>query len=151
MHVFRFENNHRKFHGGVDLYAEPQTECYAIYNGKVEWVSDFKKMGWGKSILTQVNFKDWTCWALYAHLSDTFVKKGTPLNPGTLIGRTGITGNGDSRYPHLHFEIWKNVKAGHAKTYDKHRLDPLYVLGALPFQPFSETVIKQNELFNRTA
>jgi murein DD-endopeptidase MepM/ murein hydrolase activator NlpD len=141
----------KRFHGGVDLYAKENTECFAIYNGCVEWVEDFGKKGWGLTILTRVTFPEWTCWALYAHLTDTYVKKGSRLEPGTLIGRTGVSGNGDSDYPHLHFEIWSSTKAGLKGTREKYRLNPLYVLGPLPFQPFALDVIERNQHINRTA
>jgi murein DD-endopeptidase MepM/ murein hydrolase activator NlpD len=141
----------KQFLGGVDLYAKEGIECFAIYKGAVEWVVDFGDTGWGQAILTRVDFPKWTCWALYAHLSDTFVKAGSPLNPGTLIGLTGTTGNGDSSYPHLHFEIWRSIKAGARGTKEKYRLNPLHVLGPLPFQPFALEVIERNERKNRTA
>ena len=139
-----------QFHGGVDLYAEPGTPCYAMYRGAVEWAADFGADGWGRCVLTRLDFPTWTCWALYAHLSKVYRKAG-PLEAGATIGLTGISGNGDSRYPHLHFEIWRSLKAGAKGTREKYRVDPLYVLGNLPFQRFATEVIERRERERGTA
>jgi murein DD-endopeptidase MepM/ murein hydrolase activator NlpD len=140
----------KQFHGGVDLYAEPGTPCYAMYRGAVEWFHDFGDSGWGKALLTRLDFPGWRCWTLYAHLSRVDVKGG-PLDVGTPLGLTGISGNGDSRYPHLHFETWRSMQAGEAGTFERYRFDPLYLLGTLPFQPFAAEVIARNERLARTA
>jgi murein DD-endopeptidase MepM/ murein hydrolase activator NlpD len=137
-------NGKKKFHGGVDLYAEPGTETFAIYKGKVEWTLDFKNKGWGKCILAKVELPTRTCWTLYAHLSEIYVKKGTPLEAGTLIGLTGISGNGDSNYPHLHFEAWLSTSAGKKGSAEEYRFDPLEMLGFLPYQPYALEVLDRH-------
>jgi len=137
----RSDKNGRKFHGGVDLYAEPGTETYALYKGSVEWTLDFGEKGWGKCVLAKVTLPERTCWTLYAHLSEIFVKKGSPLEAGTLIGLTGISGNADSRYPHLHLEAWNSLSACKKGTEGKYRFDPLELLGFLPYQPFALEVL----------
>ena len=139
-------NNGKKFHGGIDLYAEEGTKCYAIGKGRVVWTNP--ALGdYGKAVLIKLEGTEWKVWALYAHLSDVYVKANSPLEPYTPIGLTGTTGNGDSRYPHLHFEIWSSLKAGSKGTREKYRIDPLIVLGPLPFSPFAEEVI-ENYLHN---
>lgn len=142
----------KQFHGGIDLYAEPGTEVFSIFKGSVEWADNLGKTKWGKAILTKVQFPEWTCWTLYAHLSEIYVKNHTPLESGgILIGATGITGNSDSAYPHLHFEAWKSTKAGELGTKEKYRFDPLHILGPLPFQSFASEVIERHERRNNTA
>lgn len=143
-------NGGTKFHGGVDLYAELGTPCFAIYCGAVEWTRDFGAHGWGKALLTRVEFPGWTCWALYAHLSDVLVKRGR-LEPGVILGRTGATGNADSKYPHLHFETWRSTNAGLAGTAGKYRFDPLHLLGTLPYQPFATELLARGQYRGRTA
>jgi murein DD-endopeptidase MepM/ murein hydrolase activator NlpD len=141
---------HKQFHGGIDLYAEPGTKARALFKGTTEWATDFDK-GWGKAVLLRLEFQEGVRWALYAHLRKIFVKKGSKVEKGTLIGETGVTGNGDSHYPHLHLEIWTNRKAGLKGTQAKYRLDPLLVLGPLPMQPFAEEQIELGQRYDRTA
>ena len=64
----RVTEGKKKFHGGVDRYAEPGTDCYAIYEG--------------------------------------IVMPCCRDQPGTVIGKTGTSGNSSPHYPRLHFEIW---------------------------------------------
>lgn len=137
MYGFTRSNENGGFHGGVDLYSSEGTPCYSIYKGWVEEIFDFGDEGWGKAVLTRVDFPDWTCWALYAHLRKIIVKKGRGgeiKGPHVLLGYTGRTGNAKNQVPHLHFEIWKSPRAGVKGTRGLYRLDPLYVLGNLPVQ-----------------
>lgn len=80
---------------------------------------DFKNEGWGKTVLIRINTPKGTLWTLYAHLSQVLVKQGGTLNSGAVIGTTGISGNGLSNYPYLHF-------------------------GLIPFVSFAEEVLKEN-------
>jgi murein DD-endopeptidase MepM/ murein hydrolase activator NlpD len=121
------------------LFAEPGTDCYAVYDGVVQGVHEGDDFG--NFVIARVDFPDWKCWAVYAHLSKVLVTKGAKLEPGTVIGRTGTSGNSSPHYPHLHFEIWRSLKAGEAGTKEKYRLDPLYVLGPIPFQPFATEIV----------
>jgi len=134
-----------KFHGGLDLYAQVGSPCYAVHSGEVEWTLDFGNKGWGKCALVRFQTPDSTLWALYAHLSEIYVKGSTKnIQPGTLIGTTGITGNADSDYPHLHFEVWTSTKAGVKGSNERYRINPTEILGALPLVPFAEEVINYN-------
>jgi murein DD-endopeptidase MepM/ murein hydrolase activator NlpD len=138
----RSVGDRKKFHGGIDLYAEPGTTCFAIYDGAVESV--LKGDDFGNFVIARVDLPQWTCWAVYAHLSKVLVTRGTKLEPGTVIGLTGTTGNSSPHYPHLHFEIWRTLDAGQLGTREKYRIDPLKVLGAIPLQPFAAEVIEWN-------
>lgn len=139
----RSDRNGKKFHGGVDLYAEPGTETYALGPGKVEWIEVKRKWDWGKCVLIRLDLPHRTCWALYAHLSEVYVKAGSPLEARSLIGLTGISGNGDSDYPHLHLETWLSTKAGKGGTKEQYRFNPLDLLGFLPYQPFALEVLER--------
>jgi murein DD-endopeptidase MepM/ murein hydrolase activator NlpD len=135
----RAVKNTKKFHGGVDLYAEPGTDCFAIYYGSVK--SILKGKDFGNFVITKIDFPEWTCWGVYAHLSKVLVSRGTKLEPGTIIGQTGTSGNSSPHYPHLHFEIWRTLEAGKLGTREKYRIDPLVVLGAIPLQPFAGEIV----------
>lgn len=54
---------------------------------------------------------------VYAHLNERVAKEGDVVQPGTLLGYSGTTGN--SSGPHLHFEVRGkgNNSAAHAKYY----------------------------------
>lgn len=132
-----------KFHGGIDLYADVGMECLAMGDGVIEWVSDFGTKGWGKAVL--LNIKSQKRWILYAHLSKALVIKGTPIVAGQIIGETGISGNGDSQYPHLHLEVWTDLRAGMKGTHETYRENPLALLGLLPYQNHALEIIERQK------
>jgi murein DD-endopeptidase MepM/ murein hydrolase activator NlpD len=136
------QKNIRKFHGGVDLYAEPGADCYAIYDGDVQWARDEDKGDWGKAVLLRYEFPGApTRWALYAHLSEVRVSlKEKAVKQGRIVGTTGTTGNASKLYPHLHFEVWQSLKAWEGGK--RYRIDPLEILGSLPFQPLANELIE---------
>lgn len=135
------DNGTRKFHGGVDLCAPIGTDCYAIYSGKV--VATATGQDFGKYVLARFDLPQGRRFAVYAHLSKVLVVEGAKLEPGTVIGKTGATGNSSTNYPHLHFEIWTSLKASTESNRAKYRVNPLEILGPLPFEPFANEVIDQ--------
>jgi murein DD-endopeptidase MepM/ murein hydrolase activator NlpD len=141
----RFEDAARKipkFHGGVDLFAEPGTDCYAIYDGTIQWARDEDKGDWGKAVLLKYELPGQPArWALYAHLTEVHVSlKEKGVAQGRIIGTTGTTGNASKLYPHLHFEVWKSLKAWEGGK--RYRIDPLEILGSLPYQPMATDVVE---------
>ena len=107
-----------KCHQGIDLDAEVGTPLYSIADGKITYAGSTKgnygniiilsfkpSNAWVRFLASQnVADKDGLFHALYAHLKGVNVKPG-PVKRGQFIGSVGISGNGDQRYPHLHFEI----------------------------------------------
>nr|WP_242046579.1 M23 family metallopeptidase [Cylindrospermum sp. FACHB-282] len=88
----------RRFHAGTDLGAPTGTPVLAAAKGQVEtadWMG-----GYGLAVVINHNSAQQT---LYAHMSEIFVQPGQQVEPGTVIGRVGSTGN--STGPHLHFEV----------------------------------------------
>lgn len=142
-----------KFHHGIDLVAEPGTPCYSIYRGSVILAEHID--GWGNTVVIEIEFPRWTCWALYAHLEPATIRPGFGVEPGTVVGHTGISGNPDAAYPHLHFEILRS-KQGLVGQHRKHKpqqvtLDPLHVLGPVCFQPEATQIIERNQRRQATA
>jgi murein DD-endopeptidase MepM/ murein hydrolase activator NlpD len=135
----RFDKGKAKFHGGVDLCAPIGTDCYAIYRGHV--VATAKGKDFGNYVLARFDLPEGKRYAIYAHLSKILVAEGAKLDAGTVIGKTGATGNSSPDYPHLHFEIWTSIKAADASDRAKYRVNPLEVLGPLPFEPFAVDVL----------
>lgn len=74
---------------------------------------------------------------IYAHLSKILIAEGARLEPGTIIGKTGTTGNSSPQSPHLHFEIWTSLKAATASDRAKYRVNPLEIRAPIPFEPFA--------------
>jgi murein DD-endopeptidase MepM/ murein hydrolase activator NlpD len=129
----------RKFHGGVDLCAPIGTDCYAIYRGRVLETPIGKDFG--HYVLARFDLPEGRRFAIYAHLSKILVAAGAKLDAGVVLGKTGATGNSSRDYPHLHFEIWTSLKARTEKDRAKYRVNPLDVLGPLPFEPFAVEVL----------
>ena len=124
-----------KHHAGWDLVAREGTPCYAIGSGVIVLIEKFN--GYGRSILLQFNRSGpenqsnaRTAYAFYAHLQEASVKAGQHVKAGEMIGKTGIDGNAESAYPHLHFEIWTNPDPKKVLGQQgRYRLDPGEVLG----------------------
>ncbi|NJK35124.1 MAG: M23 family metallopeptidase [Oscillatoriales cyanobacterium SM2_2_1] len=92
-----------RFHQGTDLAAPAGTPVVAAFSGRVEiaaWVG-----GYGLMVVINHNNRYET---RYAHLTELFVQEGQEITQGTVIGLVGSTGN--STGPHLHFELWEQIK-----------------------------------------
>lgn len=105
-----------KNHQGWDLFAQVGTNAFAVADGVIRWTKTVQTGGlYGNQILLQFT-KDATIasdgttapanvFAFYAHLSKVYVKAWDFVKAGQLIGLTGISGNAEAAYPHLHFEL----------------------------------------------
>ena len=127
-------SNGARGHQGIDIFALPGTDVYAVLNGKiVDMYVD--KTGYGLNFYMEVdpkelekikrkNFKpkesarEWAYsenydpntmqikYIRYCHLSEVNVKIGDTVKAGQVIAKTGTTGNASGTHaPHLHFEI----------------------------------------------
>lgn len=88
----------RRFHAGTDIGAPTGTPILAAAKGQVEtadWIA-----GYGLTVIINHSSAQQT---LYGHMSDILVRPGQWVEPGTMIGRVGSTGN--STGAHLHFEV----------------------------------------------
>lgn len=88
----------QRFHAGIDLGAPTGTPVLAAARGQVttsNWLG-----GYGLTVILSHGSAQQT---LYGHLSELLVQPGQWVEPGTVIGRVGSTGN--STGPHLHFEV----------------------------------------------
>jgi hypothetical protein len=92
----------RRPHNGIDLGAEYGTPIYAAGDGTVIKVEN-NPTGYGRSIVIDHGF-GWQ--TRYAHMQSFKVKKGDEVKRGHLIGTVGNTG--DSKGPHLHYEVLVN-------------------------------------------
>ena len=142
-------------HGGIDLEAAVGTPVFAIADGVVKKV-DPNHGNYGVSVLIKFRLEDrWlqrvralpqvdpagVMYALYAHLKPGSVRvaDGQRVKRGqTWLADTGISGNGDQKYPHLHFEIRKTRWAGQTNTTTgmANRLDPELLFGVDFIEPY---------------
>lgn len=132
-----------KAHAGVDLYAEPGTPILAIADGEVVMIRhETGNLGTDVTLRFRpqpdvaarlacagAQSPDGHYYALYAHLQTVSVPKG-PVRRGAVLGRTGLTGNADQRYPHLHFELRTRQYPGLGLT---NRVDPEVILTGIDF------------------
>ncbi|MDZ7961812.1 MAG: peptidoglycan DD-metalloendopeptidase family protein [Aulosira sp. DedQUE10] len=99
----------RRFHAGTDLGAPMGTPVLAAARGQVEsadWMG-----GYGLAVTINHTSAQQT---LYGHLSQIYVRPGQVVEPGTVIGQVGSTGN--STGPHLHFEVRQLTPNGWVAT-----------------------------------
>lgn len=140
-------NNETKSHQGWDIEAPEDTEIYAVSDGIVEKIDSLDKYDpnvaveqrkdhFGKRILLKFylpHIKKWR-WAMYAHLSETSdeIKEKQIVTIGTILGKTGTSGNAIEETPHLHFEI--RDKGGWFGGGLEHRIEPALFYGIKPLE-----------------
>lgn len=93
-------------HKGIDLAASTGTPVESVGDGVVTYAGN--NGGYGKFI--KINHGQGFATA-YAHLSKIYIKNGTRVTQGQLIGAVGTTGV--STGPHLHYEMHKNGQVVH--------------------------------------
>ena len=92
----------RKMHWGMDFSSPTGTDIVATGDGRVQKVVN-SRGGYGKHLIIDHGFGYQT---LYAHLSNTEVRRGQKVKRGDVIGKVGNTGK--STGPHLHYEVIKD-------------------------------------------
>jgi murein DD-endopeptidase MepM/ murein hydrolase activator NlpD len=90
-------------HMGIDFAGDAGTPIHAVGTGTV-FGAGWLYAGYGISVVIDHGNGLFTH---YAHLSQTFVVEGQPVNVGDVIGLEGSTG--DSTGPHLHFEVHQGL------------------------------------------
>ena len=131
-------NGGGRAHTRVDLEAPIGTPIFAVADGVID-LARYNDPRLGSDILLMFRptppilaylagvgsaAEHGVIFAHYAHLSAVFVQTGQRVARGTMIGRTGISGNADQKYPHLHFEIRKIRFPGIGEAGLRNRIDP---------------------------
>lgn len=106
------------YHNAIDFACPEGTKIYAVNDGYIKEVYpgyyNGKKFKGHPTYggLIVIKHEDSTT-SLYAHLSETFVKEGTYVTKGQLIGKSGGVkgkrGSGNSTGPHLHFAMYIDI------------------------------------------
>lgn len=89
-----------RFHKGQDLGSDRGKPVYATGDGVVE-IAGYHNNGYGNEVLLN---HDYGFKTRYAHLDSIFVKEGTMVKRGQVLGLVGSTGK--STGPHLHYEVY---------------------------------------------
>jgi len=87
------------YHGGWDIAMRKGTQVHSVADGMVKTCA-YDDPTYGKYIVIVDAFG---YEAMYAHLSETWVPRGTKVHRGQVVGLSGNTGT--SSGPHLHFEV----------------------------------------------
>ncbi len=100
----------RTFHSAIDIVMNRGTSVKATRDGTVA-DTGYNAVFGNYVILRHSGGLQ----SLYAHLDSILVRKGTRVNQGELVGRSGNTGQ--STGPHLHFSLFLNGKAVDPRKY----------------------------------
>ncbi len=97
---------YNKKHGGLDVYAQENSDLYSISSGKVSYVGYIADLG----NCIQVTNSDNSTSILYAHLNSQCLAVGNDVKIGDKLGLTGKTGNASDPaiIPHVHIQIKVN-------------------------------------------
>jgi murein DD-endopeptidase MepM/ murein hydrolase activator NlpD len=143
-------NRGQRPHQGVDLFAPVGTTVYAVANGEIVRIRHHDP-SYGKEVMLRfhptrellsrlsLSTND-VLYILYAHLSHIYLTLGQ-VNKGQPIGLTGVSGNADQRYPHLHLEVRTIKDAGLGL---QHRLDPEILFSGIDYSKPVETLDRIN-------
>lgn len=105
-----------RWHRGFDYYAPKGTSVYSVGNGVVSLVQNHPDFG--LCVLVTHKRPKAVYYSFYAHLSEISVKYGESVKRGTVLGKTGVTGNAynlSGLDEHLHFEYRTSPKHGDRK------------------------------------
>lgn len=93
----------KRDHEGVDIFAPAGTDVVAVAPGIITSVATTPIGGnvvWQEDPARGVSY-------YYAHLKTQHVVKGDRVEPGSVIGTVGNTGNAKNSPSHLHFAVYK--------------------------------------------
>ena len=111
----------RRQHHGVDIFAPRGTPVLSATSGYITRVENTPIGGKVVWVRDQGPHSIY-----YAHLDSQVVAAGEKVNPGTLLGFVGNTGNARTTPPHLHFGVYRRGEGP---------IDPYYFLYNPPGLP----------------
>lgn len=127
----------KEWHEGLDITMPVGTNVYAMADGVVTGQNTYsgsnKDEDYGNVIFIDSKINGVTYRIAYAHLSTEpfkYVKRGTKVKQGQLIGKTGFTGG--TRIPHLHIDLYNRSTGKH--------IDPLTILPYVDFSSLKKNI-----------
>ncbi len=95
-------------HNGLDIKSPLDGSLHSMFDGTV-YSAEASSQTFGKYIIVESDYEGETIYVLYAHLNSRSVNNGAPVLTGSIIGKTGDTGNAVDTEPHVHIEVRKQV------------------------------------------
>lgn len=114
-----------RWHRGFDYYAPMGTPVYSVGNGVVSLIQK-DHPDYGMCVLVTHKRPKQTYYSFYAHLSSISVKYGERVRTGSVLGKSGKSGNAynlSGNEVHLHFECRTSPKHG-----DRKQINPNTIL-----------------------
>jgi hypothetical protein len=116
------EGVYNKFHGGIDISADYGTDIYSMYSGTAK--IHYEPGGLGNYIIVSSSINGQSVWIYYGHLSAINISNNQLVNCGTIIGRSGNSGNAGSTTPHVHIQTFVNGTRVSPLQYFYTQFDP---------------------------
>ena len=116
-------NGSIRWHQGFDYTAPKGTPILSVGQGSVSFVENHSS--YGLCVLVMHKRQNKTYYSFYAHLSSIRVKRGQSVSQGTVLGKSGTTGNARNltgKEQHLHFEYRTNPKHGAVSQADPNTI-----------------------------
>jgi len=106
---FDTEDEPRRLHLGVDIWAKAGTSVYSPLQGKIHSFNDNNNFGdYGPTIILAHNLDGLKLYSLYGHLNQESLcglSVGMPVNSNQKIGEFGHINENGHWPPHLHFQL----------------------------------------------
>lgn len=116
------EGVYNKFHGGIDISADYGTDIYSMYSGTA--TKHYEPGGLGNYIIVSSSINGQSLNTYYGHLSAINISDNQWVNSGTIIGRSGNSGNAGSSTPHVHIQTFINGTRVSPLQYFYTQFDP---------------------------
>ena len=113
----------RRWHHGFDIKAPIGTPIMSVCAGTVRGVGN--NGGYGLCILIEHKVKNKSYFSFYAHLSSASVKSGQNVKKGSIIGRSGTSGNAAGMRgedEHVHVEYRTSAHGGARSSKDPNTI-----------------------------
>lgn len=112
--LFNTEDEPRRLHLGVDIWAEAGTPVYTPVSGHIHSFADNDRFGdYGPTIILKHNLNGLELYSLYGHLNRESLKKLSVGQPVFKDQRIALFGNQDENGhwpPHLHFQLMFDIE-----------------------------------------
>lgn len=130
--LFNTDEEPRRLHLGVDIWAEAGTPVYAPFAGQVHSFNDNNNFGdYGPTIILEHNLNGLKLYSLYGHLNRESLQglyPGKPIARNQQIAQFGTASVNGNWPPHLHFQLmfdmegWAGDYPGVGRFSEKEKL-----------------------------